>query len=281
MTTHQRHRTQSDRPAELPAPEERTWEQCVWQVTDAGVLAITMNRAEHLNAINFPTIRELITLLRDVATRPEVRVVTIRGAGTRAFCSGDNIGGMAAEPAFDNPHTGHIQLITIIRELRKPVVALIYGYALGAGFELAIACDFRLAADNLEMGDHRVTRSIGMVGGVSWFLPRLIGRARAAEVMLTGYHVKAQEALDWGLVTRVWPMDEFEEQAAEYVSMLAKLPTIALSAFKDALDYGEMHGLRDALHNEGVASRRMRGTEDAEEGRHSFIERREPVFQGR
>lgn len=188
---------------------------------------------------------------------------------------------MDAEPGVDNAHTGHHQLVVAIRELPKPVAALMYGYAFGAGFELALACDFRLAADNIEIGDHRVTRAIGMVAGVSWFLPQIVGRARALELMMTGRHLNADEALEWGLVNRIWPIDEFEAGAAEYVAMLAALPTIAAGAFKGALEYATTHGLRDSLAHELLITQRNRGTEDAAEGRRAFIERQEPVFRGR
>ncbi len=281
MTTEQRQRSGSSGRAQLPPAEEREWEHVLWEVSDEGVLAITMNRPERMNAVNHPTIRELLRLFQDVAPRPEVRVVTLRGAGTRAFSSGDEIGRMDPEPGVDNAHTGHHQLVVAIRELPKPVAALMYGHAYGAGFELALACDFRLAADNIEIGDHRVTRAIGLIAGSSWFLPQIVGRARATELMMTGRHLDATEALEWGLVNRVWPLDEFESGAADYVAMLAKLPTIATGVFKAALEYSTMHGLRDSLANETSITRRNSGTEDAAEGRRSFIERREPVYTGR
>ncbi|MBM3139641.1 MAG: enoyl-CoA hydratase [Chloroflexi bacterium] len=267
--------------ASLPRPEEREWTHTIWEVTDAGVLAITLNRPEHHNALTFPLIRELLALLQDVAPRREVRAVTLRGAGTRAFCSGDDLRGMDRTAGLDNAHTGHHQLVMTIRELPKPVIALLTGHALGAGFELSLACDIRIAADNLDIGDHRVRRAIGMIAGSSWFLPRVIGRGRALEMLLTGRHLTAAEALNWGLVTAVWPLAEFDARAAEYVAGIAALPTIAASAFKAALDYGELHGLRDSLAHETWVSTRNAGTEDAAEGRASFFERREPTFRGR
>ncbi|MCZ6620069.1 MAG: enoyl-CoA hydratase-related protein, partial [Gammaproteobacteria bacterium] len=111
--------------------------------------------------------------------------------------------------------------------------------------------------------------------------PRIIGLGRALELLLTGRHLLADEALAWGWANRVWPLDEFDERAAEYVDMLAGLPTIAVSAFKDAVEFSSAHGLRESLAHELESSLRTRGTEDASEGRASFHEKRTPVFKGR
>ncbi len=265
----------------LPPVGERKWKHVLWEVSDAGVLGITMNRPEHLNALNFPMLRELCQLIAHARTAAEIRAVTLRGAGTGSFCSGDDLKGMEAEPGIDSSQTVHHQLLLAIRELPKPVVALVCGWALGHGFELASACDLRLCADNIEVGDHRVTRAIGMNGGTSWFVPRIVGHGRALELLMTGRHLNAQEALEWGWANRVWGLDEFEARAAEYVEMLAQLPTIAVGAFKEAVQFSGSHGLRDSLARELEVSARNRGTEDAREGHLSFHEKRRPIFRGR
>ena len=268
-------------PRRLPPLEEREWRHVLWEVSDLGVLAITMNRPEHLNALNFRMLREMQQLVDHARTNQDIRVVTFRGEGTRAFCSGDDLKGMDPEPGVDSSQTVHHPLITSIRELQKPVVALVRGWALGHGFELASACDLRLVADNIEVGDHRVTRAITLNGGSSWFLPRIVGRGRALELLMTGRHLDAQEALAWGWANRVWPLEEFDDRAAEYVEMLAALPTVSASVFKSAIDYSAEHGLRESLAQELQLSTRARGTADAEEGRSSFHEKRVPFFTGR
>jgi enoyl-CoA hydratase/carnithine racemase len=279
--------TAEPRPAGLPSPpalpplEQREWRHVLWEISDDGVLAITLNRSERLNALTFRMLREIHQLVEHARATPAIRVVTLRGAGTRAFCSGDDLKGMEPEPGIDSSATVHHQLITALRELPKPVVALVCGWALGHGFELACACDFRLCADNVEVGDHRVTRAIGLNGGSSWFAPRIVGYGRALELLMTGRHLTAEEALAWGWAHRVWPLAEFDARAAEYVAMLARLPTIAVGVFKAAVEYSAAHGLRDALAQELVLSARNRGTEDAAEGRRSFHEKRVPVFKGR
>ena len=282
MTTAQRPpEPQAAPPTGLPPIEQREWKHVLWDVSDVGVLAITLNRPERLNALSFPLLRELLQLVAHAQSTPDIRVVTLRGRGTRAFCSGDDLKGMEPEPGVDTSATVHHQLITAIRELPKPVVALVCGWALGHGFELASACDFRLCADNIEVGDHRAQRAIGMNGGTSWFVPRIVGWGRALELLMTGRHLTAEEALAWGWATRVWPLDQFEQGAAEYVAMLARLPTIASGAFKAAMAYSAEHSLRDSLAHELQVSARNRGTEDAAEGRRSFLEKRTPVFKGR
>ena len=267
-------------PRELPPVEEREWRHLVWETSAAGVLSITLNRPERLNALNFRVIRELHQLIAH-ARRPEIRVVTIRGRGERAFCSGDDLKDMEGEPGVDSSQTVHHPLLLAVRELPKPVVALVRGWALGHGFELASACDLRLCADDIEVGDHRVTRAIGLNGGTSWFVPRIVGHGRALELLMTGRHLRAQEALEWGWATRVWPAAEFDKRAAEYVEMLAGLPTIAVGAFKDAVEFSAEHGLRESLAHELAAGARNRGTEDAREGIASFHEKRTPTFSGR
>jgi 2-(1,2-epoxy-1,2-dihydrophenyl)acetyl-CoA isomerase len=265
---------------QLPPPEEREWQFVQWSVTDTGALAITLNRPAQLNALNFAMLRELLSLMREVAPRPEVRVVTLQGAGPRAFSSGDDLKGMNPEPGFDSAPTAHHPLAMLMRELPKPVVALLHGFVLGAGFELALACDLRLAADNLEMGDHRATRAIAPIAGSTWFLPRIVGYTRALDLLFTGRHLDAAEALAWGLVNYSWPAEEFEARAGEYVDMLARMPTRTLGAFKLSAEYGTSHSLRDSLAYEIALSGLNRETEDAREGRASFLERRDPMFKG-
>ena len=265
----------------VAALQEQEWKHVLWDISDSGVLSITLSRPEHLNALNYRLLREVHRLIEYSRSAQEIRVVTLRGQGTLAFCSGDDLKGMEPQPDIDSSRTVHHQLITAIRELPKPVAALVCGYALGHGFELSCACDLRLCADNIEVGDHRVHRALGMNGGSSWFLPRMVGQGRALEMLMTGRHLDAQEALEWGWANHVWPLDEFDQRAGEYIETLAQLPTIAVGVFKSALEYSVAHSLRDSLAYELEVSARGRATEDAREGRQSFLEKREPVYRGR
>ncbi len=265
-----------DAPAPLPDGE---WEQSLWELSD-GVLAITLNRPERLNALSFRLLRELQALVDFAARRPDIRVVTIRGAGDRAFCSGDDLYGMEPQAGIDSSITVHHPFLLSLRELAKPVVALVSGWALGHGWEIASMCDIRLCADNIEVGDHRVQRAIGMNGGTTWTVPRIIGRGRALELLITGRHMFADEAAQSGWANRVWPLADFEREAAAYVRSLAGLPTANLAVFKQMIDYSAEHSLRDSLAREVEAADQVRRTYDADEGRASWREKRAPIFRG-
>jgi 2-(1,2-epoxy-1,2-dihydrophenyl)acetyl-CoA isomerase len=210
-----------------------------------------------------------------------IRAIVFNGAG-RAFCSGDDLESMGEfsplDPKFKLPHH---KLIYLIREIQVPVIALLHGYCLGAGFELALACDFRLAADNLEMGDHRITRAICMLHGASWFLPRLIGLARATDIVYTGRHLDAEEALKIGLVNKVYPLHEFNEKSKEFIEKIAKLPTRCFGYNKAMLNYSFVNDLTSSLQNEVYLFSENMKTYDSKEGNLSFREKRDPKFKGR
>ena len=263
------------------ARQEQEWNHVLWDLSDSGVLSITLNRPERHNALNSRMEREVLRLIEYSRSAQEVRVVTIRGQGTRAFSSGHDLKGMETQPGIDEPGMMNHLLTTAIRDLPKPVAALVSGFALGAGFDLSNACDLRLCADNIEVGCHRIIRALPLGTGSSWFLPRIVGQGRALEILITGRHLGAQDALDWGWANRVWPLDEFAQRAGEYVETLAQLPTIAVGFYKASLEYSIGHGLRDSLAHEVEVSLRGRGTEDEREGRQSFLEKREPVYRAR
>ena len=255
-----------------------------------GVLRLEIRREPQLNAINYPMLLELVDAFRWAARLDEVRVVALAGRGDRAFSSGDDLkdfgrpddGGADGLSAVAGYHrTPHQQLIMSVSELPKPVVALLKGYCLGAGFDLALACDIRLAADNLAMGDQRPARAIATLVGASWFLPRIVGVGRASELLLTGRRCDAAEAERIGMVSSAWPLAEFDDRAAEYLLGLAAMPTFCLGTNKTNLRFGLEHPLEESLVAELVRFRRNATTADSEEGRRSFRERDEPVYDGR
>ena len=171
-------------------------------------------------------------------------------------------------------------MIRLIRELPIPVIALLHGYCLGAGFELALACDFRLASENLEIGDHRVKRSIGVLCGASWFLPRIVGFARATEIILTGRHLDAKEAYNIGLVTRIFPADVFEEKSNAFINEIAQLPTKCLGYNKQMLNFSQVNDFFPSIQNELDLFIKNMVTNDSIEGLKSFLEKRDPNFTG-
>ena len=266
----------------------RPWEQELVDLRatfDAGILRLTISREPSLNALSYDIIEGLNESILQAAHLDEVRVVAIAGAGDRAFSSGDDMFRMneIPEPRSQvrfNARTHHAVLIHSMRELRKPIVALIKGYCVGAGFDIALACDFRIAADNVSIGDQRPLRAIPSMAGASWFLPRIVGMGRAIDLLLTGRRCEAQEAVQMGLVSSVFPLSEFEEKATDFLRHLAGLPTFCLGTNKANLNFGLTSSLETALAHEVdrfVINRRSR---DNIEGEASFREKRPPVYTG-
>jgi 2-(1,2-epoxy-1,2-dihydrophenyl)acetyl-CoA isomerase len=243
---------------------EKEYKEIIFKM-DSGVCKITLNRPNKLNALHYRTLMEILDVFEFIRKDRTVRVITINGAG-RAFCSGDDL---------------HHKLIYLIREIRIPVIALLHGICLGAGFELALACDFRLAADNLEIGDHRTTRAMCMLHGASWFLPKLIGFAKATEIVLTGKHLNAGEALEIGLVNKVYPTSQFYELSEKFIQKIAEMPTKCLGYNKAMLNYSIINDLPSCLENEFLLFTENMKTSDFREGNRSFLEKREPQFKGK
>ena len=262
----------------------KKYKDIIFQVKN-GIGIITLNRPNKLNALQFPMVGEMIDAFESIEKDPTIRVVVFKGNG-RAFCSGDDLVRMVPEgnefpPVGEKFRLNHHKLIYLIRKIEKPVIALLHGYCLGAGFELALSCDLRLAADNLEIGDHRTSRAICMLHGASWFLPRLIGLARATEIIFTGKHLNAKEAFEIRLVNRVYPFTEFEEKSSEFIQSMAEMPTRCLGYNKTMLNYSLMNDLVSSLQNEHYLFSENMKTYDFREGNKSFQEKRDPVFKGR
>lgn len=249
---------------------------------DGDVLRITLDRPERLNAAPpgmFDAIRAAL------AERSGARAVLLTGAG-RAFCSGADLGAVAA--VEDGPNATHHALIhhyhpclQAIADLAVPVVSAVRGPAAGIGCSLALAADFCVAADDAYFLQAFV--NIGLVpdGGASWMLPRLIGRARAARMMLLGERVSAATALDWGMIHDVVSADALDDAAMALARRLAAGPTVALGLMRRNLAYALDHDYPAAMVREAEAQRTARATADAAEGSAAFLAKRAPRFEGR
>lgn len=250
-----------------------------------GIAKITLNRPDQLNALNYPLVMEIVDALEFSMKKREIRVVEIAGNGS-SFCSGDNLksmgpNGVKFKPLEDGSQIPHQRMIRLIREIQKPVIALLHGYCLGAGFELALACDFRLATDDLQIGDHRASRAICVLCGASWLLPRLVGFGRATDIILTGRHLDAKEALEIGLITKTYPLSEFEEKSLDFVRKIAEMPTRCLGYNKAMLNFSQINELFPSLQYEFKLYCKNIATYDFGEGMNSFKKKREPKFKGR
>ncbi|MFX1299054.1 MAG: enoyl-CoA hydratase/isomerase family protein, partial [Promethearchaeota archaeon] len=190
---------------------------------------IKLNRPEKLNALTYPMIMEINTLLESIKKEKKIRAIVIEGNGD-GFCSGDDLDRMRPEgfkftlleDGLQIPHQKMLQMITTIP---KPVIAHIHGFCFGAGFDLALACDFRIALDTMTIGDHRIKRAIAVLCGATWLLPRIVGLGRAIEIIQTGKHLTASEALSIGLVTRVYENENFPENSNTFIEYIANFPT--------------------------------------------------------
>ena len=189
--------------------------------------------------------------------------------------------GVKFKPLEDGSKLPHHKVIRLIREIQKPFIALLKGYCLGAGFELAIACDFRIAGDNLKMGDQRVNRSHCVMSGASWFLPRMVGFARATDIILTGRLLGAKEALSIGLVNKVFVLSEFITKSEEFIQSIANLPSKCLGYNKSMLNFSQYNELFPSLNHEFKLYCKNIASYDFGEGMKSFKQKREPNFKGK
>ena len=246
------------------------------------VVTITLNRPAVLNAQNNPMRRELFGVFADLRQDEDVRAIVVTGAGERAFSAGADI------KEFLEP-----RVPTRLREQRKrldyrgemdrcpqPIIAAIRGFALGGGLELALACDIRIAAEDAQLGLTEVNLAIIPGGGGTQRLPRVVGRGKALEMILTGVRVPADEALRIGLVERVVPVAELMPAALALARTMADKAPIALRYAKEAVVSGLAMSLADGLRLENDLSTLLRTTEDRAEGARAFVEKRKPKWSG-
>ncbi|HEY7612001.1 MAG TPA: enoyl-CoA hydratase-related protein [Gemmatimonadales bacterium] len=254
----------------------------LFEVRDA-VAFVTINRPEKLNALNAAVIAELGDAAGQIRDEREIRGVILTGAGPKAFVAGADIGEIAAQGPVDGKARS-LEGQRVFRSLErcgKPVLAAVNGFALGGGCELAMACHLRIASEGARFGQPEVKLGIGPGYGGTVRLPRLVGRGRALELLLTGQMIDAQEAYRIGLVNRVVPADRLlAETEATLRTMLENGP-LALRACLEAVDAGLDTGVDEALLLEANLFGLLSGTEDMREGTAAFLEKRKAAFVGR
>jgi len=267
---------------------EKKYKYIIFTINN-GIGTIILNRPHQLNALKYLLLNEIIDALNFSMNEGSIRTLVLRGNG-QSFCAGDDLKNMEEEgeeatTQIKQPNDGsiipHHSVIRLIREIQKPVIALIQGHCLGAGFEISLACDIRLAADNLIIGDHRAKRAICVISGASWFLPRIVGFGRATEIIMTGRHLDAKESLEIGLVNKIYPLSEFEEKSLEFIQEIAKLPTACLGYNKAMLNYSQNNELFPSLQHELELFIQNMTSHDYSEGIKSFLEKRPPNFNGK
>src|SRR4029453_15335577 len=244
--------------------------------TREGITFVTVNRPDKLNALNDATVAEIDAAFAAVAADPAVRGVILTGAGEKAFVAGADIAELATQSPVDGKERSirGQRVLDRIETLGKPVIAAVNGFALGGGCELALACHVRIASENAKLGTPEVKLGLMLGYGGTPRLPRLVGKGRALEMLLTGEMVDAQEALRIGLVNRVVPLDRLLAEAEGLLrKMLANRPTSVRLTLR-AVNAGLEMPLREAQVFEATLFGLLCTTEDMKEGTKAFLEKR-------
>lgn len=249
---------------------------------DGGVATITLNRPDVFNALNDEITYELQDALKTVAKDEAVRVVVLTGEG-KAFCSGQDLkaaSGQQKRSFLDSLHKRYNPIVRAMRNLPKPIICRLNGVAAGAGCSLALACDVIVAAEEATLIE--VFINIGLVpdSGSSYFLPRLVGMAKAFELCSMGSRVKAREAEEIGLINKAVPADQLEGAVKDYTDYFAKAPTKSIGLIKKMLNKSATSTLEDMLDYEAYCQEIAGNSADYKEGVTAFLEKRKPEFKG-
>jgi enoyl-CoA hydratase/3-hydroxyacyl-CoA dehydrogenase len=247
------------------------------------ILWLSFNRPGRMNAFNLDMIEEVSTAIDEANVDEDVRCILVKGEGDRGFSAGADLTmftGLDAESAIATSEEGQ-RLMDKIEASPKPFVAAIHGFCLGGGLEFALACDFRIAAQSASLGSPEINLGIIPGWGGTQRLPRLIGLAKAKELVLLGDRISAEDAFKIGLVHKVVPLDKLYEEAEALCERLAIGPPIAIRVAKKAMTEGSDSSLKEGLKMEAQSFGELANTDDIVEGISAFFERRKPEFKGK
>ncbi|MBU2551525.1 MAG: enoyl-CoA hydratase/isomerase family protein [Proteobacteria bacterium] len=245
-----------------------------------GVCLITLNRPERLNAINMRMVEDLETVFKAIDEDDEARTVIITGSG-RGFCAGADIKEMANPQARQLPAGKPHPFFFMIEDLGKPVIAAVNGACNGGGLEIALCCDFRIAADAATFGLGEVKIGVMPAGGGTARLPRLIGPGLAKKFLYFGDRIDGNEAKRIGLVDEVVSPENLVDEARKWAAVLAERPPLSLRMIKSCVNRGMQMDLLSAIDFEAKCAAILQKSEDRQEGIMAFVEKRKPVFKGR
>ncbi len=249
---------------------------------EENIAIITFNRPEAMNSINPDVVRELESALDAVAADEEIKVVILTGAGDKAFVAGADIKHMSELTALQAKvfAAAGQEVLFKLQYLHTPTIAAVNGFALGGGLEIAMSCDFIYAADRAKFGQPEINLGVIPGWGGTQRLTRLVGKAVAKELCLTGAIIKADEALSIGLINKVFPKDDLMAETKKVAKLMASKSRIALRAIKHSVDRGFDMDLRNAMAYEVESFAMCFSGEDRAEGMKAFIEKRTPEFKG-
>jgi len=249
---------------------------------DGGVATLTINRPDKRNALNAVVRREVVEALDELRGDPDVRVVVITGAGDKAFVAGADISEFAERtPLEQRLAMSGRRIFDVIASFPLPVIAMINGYALGGGCELAMACDIRIAGESARLGQPEINLAIIPGGGGTQRLPRLVGQGQAMRLILSGDLIDAAEALRIGLVDVVVPDGDLRKETYELATRIAAKSPVTLRLAKEAVRMAAETPLSAGLRHERELFVTAFASDDRGEGIAAFIEKRSPEFTGR
>lgn len=246
------------------------------------VAIVTINRPEKRNALNIQTRAEGAAVLDELRDDDSIRVVIFTGAGDKAFIAGADIAEFAGRTGLQQRAIMLERgLFNAIDTFPKPVIAMVNGYCLGGGCELALACDLRIASDTASFGQPEINLGIIPGGGGTQRLPRLVGEGKAMEMILTGEIINAQEAFRCGLVNQVVPADQLKPKTMEVANRIAEKSPIALRLAKEAVKLASRSNLDEGLRREVDLFALCFSSEDKDEGVNAFLAKRKADFKGK
>jgi enoyl-CoA hydratase len=252
-------------------------------VEKRGKIAIlTINRPDKLNALNKQVHAESVAALDELRRDSEVRVLIVTGSGEKSFVAGADIAEFAGQTPVTQRDLFHEKtLFNTIDNFPKPVIAMVNGFCLGGGNELALACDLRIASETARFSQPEINLGIMPGGGGTQRLTHLIGEGRAMEIVLTGDMIDARTALQFGLVNHVYPAAELEAKTIELAEKITEKAPVALQLIKEAVKFASRSNLDEGLRREVDLFAICFSTEDKQEGVSAFLEKRKPVFKGK
>ncbi len=246
------------------------------------VALVKVNRPDKMNALNVRTREEILAIFKELEQDASVRVVVITGSGEKAFIAGADISEFAGKsPLETREMMQKSRAFDAMEDFPKPVIAMINGYALGGGCELAMSCDIRIASARAKFGQPEIKLGIIPGGGGTQRLSRLIGEGKAMELILTGDMIDAEEALRLGLLNYVVAPDQLEAKTMEIANKIAEMSPVALRMAKKSVKNAARLGLAAGLEAETDLFILCFTSEDKEEGIRAFLEKRKPAFKGR